>query len=298
MKEIDPEYRVTADYRTVNPERFGLSGVALLGISRFRRSHPPTEEHIHRDMLEIGFCLRNPLVLNVSGREYPVMPGEFFVSQPNTPHHLTTRPAGVFLYYFLLRRPTKEKKLFDLPLCESNAIWHMLLRLPSNIAANTHAANVRRMFAEVFQLCDMRKTAWTTLKMRQLFLSIVTMLLEQAQRGGEKADLCKVANIAEMIKSHPEQHFTVRELAEKMALSPTHFINMFRLATGFPPIKFQIQSRIERSKSLLKETATPIADIALELGFASHQHFSDTFSRIVGVSPNQWRSSRPIDLGK
>ena len=291
MKEFRLQYGAAADRRMVNPEEFGISCVAQLGVSRFRQAYPPVEEHIHRDMAEIGFCLRDPLAINVLGCEYPVMPGEFFVSQPNVPHHLTTRPAGIFLYYFLLRKPTRGKTLFDLPVQESAEIWRRLSRLPPTVSANARAARAGRMFAALFQLFDMKKSAWVCVKMRRLFLSLVVLLLECAERGGEKADLSRVAHTAEMIRSRPEQPFTVQELAAEADLSPTHFINLFRQATGFPPIKFQIQCRVERAKAMLRETSMPIVDVAMRLGFGSHQHFSDTFSRIVGMSPKQWRAN-------
>ena len=86
MKEIQLEYSQSKDGRTVDSEALGLRGIVQLGLSRFLRSRVPTAEHIHRGMLEIGFCLRSPLSLRVQDRELPVMPGVFFVNQPNVPH--------------------------------------------------------------------------------------------------------------------------------------------------------------------------------------------------------------------
>jgi AraC-like DNA-binding protein len=39
----------------------------------------------------------------------------------------------------------------------------------------------------------------------------------------------------------------------------------------------------------------PLSEIALSSGFADQSHFTRVFSRLVGVSPGQWRRSREIE---
>ncbi len=51
-------------------------------------------------------------------------------------------------------------------------------------------------------------------------------------------------------------------------------------------------ARVERAKMLLSCTDMPVADIALELQFATASHFSVVFKRIAGQSPAQYRAER------
>ncbi len=249
----------------------------------------PTEEHIHPDILEIGFCERKSLVLNASGVDYPLMPGDFFVNQPNLPHHLMSRPSGLALNYLMLSRP-KDKPLLGLPKEESAALWRRLAKLPPVVPSGKYEAYVGRSFLQLFHLSPLPKSPWNSLLMRQLLLSILTMVITQSEEshGIDKQIAC-ITQIADLIRQNPDKTFTVCELAGKVGLSQTHFINLFRKTTGLPPVKFQIECRIQRSKELLLESRRTISDIALQLGFNSHQHFTDTFSRIVGVPPSRWR---------
>ena len=288
MWEIQPEYFENKDSRAVNPEDFGLHGVVQLGVSRFRQARVPTEEHIHRGMMEIGFCLRGSLALKVSGGELPVMPGSFFVNQPNMPHCITSRPTSLYLYYFLLQAPPVDGMLLDLPVGESDALLARLGSLPCTVAAGGRAAQVREHFTRLFQLCDTPHEPWTAVKMRQTFLNLLVLLLELAERPADVSCSERVAKVVEFVRSHPEQGFTVDALAREAALSPTHFINQFRKATGFPPIRFQIECRIQKAKEMLGVPGCKASDVAVRLGFNSLQHFSDTFTRIVGVSPSRW----------
>ena len=41
---------------------------------------------------------------------------------------------------------------------------------------------------------------------------------------------------------------------------------------------------------MLRTPGRTASDVALQLGFNSLQHFSDTFARLIGVSPARWRS--------
>ena len=290
MQEIQLEYSQSKDSRTVDPEAFGLCGIAQIGISRFLRTRDPTTEHIHRGMLEIGFCLRSPLALRGRGGELPVMPGSFFVNQPNVPHCLTTRPNGLYVYYFLVRKPTVGRPLLNLPSGESAAVWKRLRHLPPTVSAGIRAGNIRELFTRLFQLCDRRRSDWTSVQMRQIMLTIIVQLLELAENPADVSCSERVAKVVQQVLEHPERPFTIDDLAHEAALSPTHFINQFRKATGFPPIRYQIECRIRRAKELLRQgnlTATRIAD---QLGFNSLQHFSDTFARIVGESPSRWRA--------
>ena len=292
MKQIAPMYETTPDRRTVNPEARGLTGIALLGVSRFQRVHSPIETHIHRNMMEIGFCSRSSLTLNVSGQLYPVMPGDFFINRPNKPHHLTDGPANLCIYYFLMRN-SASNALLGLSPDESLAIWQRLVKLPPTVSTRTHATHVEKMFAKLFELYDGPKSAYASARMRNLFQSLIFLLLDHSERRGTNRECdVEIARIAETIAANPGEAFSVAELAAKSSISKTHFINRFRKATGLPPLKFQNECRIRKAKELLRTTDLPIADIAMQVGFCSHQHFSDMFARHVGTPPSLWRTDR------
>ena len=290
MKKIATKYETTSDSRTVNPETCRLAGVTQLGVSRFQRTRLPTEPHIHHNMMEIGFCSRGSLALNVSGQIHPVMPGDFFINRPNRPHNLTNRPANLCIYYFLMRN-SASNALLGLPPDESLAIWQRLMKLPPTVSASTHATQVEKMFAMIFKLHDSPKSAYSSARMRNLFLSLILLLLERSEQRGAKRECdAEIVRIAETIAANPGEAFSVTELAAKSSISKTHFINRFRKATGLPPLKFQNECRIRRAKELLRTTDLTIADIALQMGFCSHQHFSGMFTRLVGTPPSLWRT--------
>jgi AraC family transcriptional regulator len=47
--------------------------------------------------------------------------------------------------------------------------------------------------------------------------------------------------------------------------------------------------RVEQAKTILRDHAISLLDIALECGSSSHAHLSMTFLKIVGVTPSDYR---------
>jgi AraC-like DNA-binding protein len=69
----------------------------------------------------------------------------------------------------------------------------------------------------------------------------------------------------------------------------SHFARSFKATFGMAPHKWLIGRRIERAKDLLRQTTTPIADIAIQSGFADQTAFARTFRQEMGITPGQWR---------
>jgi AraC family transcriptional regulator len=56
---------------------------------------------------------------------------------------------------------------------------------------------------------------------------------------------------------------------------------------------FLLRVRIERGKSLVREGAASVGNVAAALGFADQSHFTRTFKRLVGVPPSEYKTGAP-----
>jgi AraC-like DNA-binding protein len=93
------------------------------------------------------------------------------------------------------------------------------------------------------------------------------------------------------------QPITLACLARAAGLSRMHFAALFRRATGLRPHDYVIQRRIERAKTMLFRSRTPIVQVALGVGFQSQSHFTTVFRRTVGTTPQRWRQMHePEDI--
>ena len=88
--------------------------------------------------------------------------------------------------------------------------------------------------------------------------------------------------------SHEE--WPVERLARVSRVSEAHFARSFKDAFGLPPHRYLLTRRIERAKSLLRDTDVPITDIAFQTGWKSLGTFGRTFRDITGESPGDLRA--------
>jgi AraC family transcriptional regulator len=85
---------------------------------------------------------------------------------------------------------------------------------------------------------------------------------------------------------------SLTELAAAVAVHPNHLATAFRRHFGDTVGGFVRRRRVELACRLLTDTRTPLAEVALQTGFADQSHFTRTFRRLVGVTPAAYRRSR------
>jgi AraC family transcriptional regulator len=84
----------------------------------------------------------------------------------------------------------------------------------------------------------------------------------------------------------------VRELAELVGLSVSHFCRAFKRTFGASPRTYVLRRRIELAQGLMLTTRDPLSSIALRCGMCDQAHFTRSFHRIVGETPWSWRRAR------
>ncbi len=82
---------------------------------------------------------------------------------------------------------------------------------------------------------------------------------------------------------------TLPELAAVAALSPNHFLRMFKQLFHQTPHQYLTAVRLERAQYLLASTEHSVTEICYEVGFASPGSFSWLFHRRVGCAPLVYR---------
>lgn len=98
-----------------------------------------------------------------------------------------------------------------------------------------------------------------------------------------------IKNCCDYIGIHINEKLSINELAERAGYSEYYFSRKFKQEMGCTLTEYIMREKIERAKVLLSTTSMSIMDISIELSFNSRSYFSDTFQKIAGISPGEYR---------
>ena len=94
--------------------------------------------------------------------------------------------------------------------------------------------------------------------------------------------------------SAPEKAWTLELLAQVAGMSRASFVSHFREATQTTPIEYLTDWRISPAQPKINN-GVPIKAIAKGVGYANPEALTRVFTKRVGCSPREWRSSRKQD---
>lgn len=101
----------------------------------------------------------------------------------------------------------------------------------------------------------------------------------------------RIYKVTAYIEQHYPEKMDVAHLADLIHLDKYYFIKYFRKRTGMTPQQYLIQKRIQEAKTLLESVDLPVREISYMVGYANTTHFISSFTKIVGISPAQYRAN-------
>lgn len=123
-----------------------------------------------------------------------------------------------------------------------------------------------------------------------LFLDILAELSKSIyQIKNTNHNFQSIANILELMHNETQNNYSVEHYAKLANLSVSRFAHIFKEVTGFSPIQYQNNLKIQEAKSLLLKTDVSVEYIADILGYSSIAHFSKQFKANTNLSPLNYR---------
>lgn len=102
--------------------------------------------------------------------------------------------------------------------------------------------------------------------------------------------------LALYIQTHLDQSLPLSALADVADMSAYHLQRVFSQVMGESPAAYVRRLRLEQAAFRLLLHDSPIVDIALDCGFASHETMARAFRRRFGVTPSHYRRRQQFAL--
>ncbi len=107
----------------------------------------------------------------------------------------------------------------------------------------------------------------------------------------------QIQQTIEYIENHLDQEINIENLSRIALLSPFYYQRLFSRLVKKPAAEYVKLRRLAKATDSLLQKDKRILDVALDLGFSSHEHFTRTFKDTFGMTPDDYRKN-PIALNK
>jgi len=217
-----------------------------------------------------------------AGETIVLRPRHWFAAPPRSSHGMTSRPSA--RHHFFYAAIDVEGALADD--CELLAPWRR--GGPAHVEqAGALEAPFRQLIREV--TADRPHRAAAVRATLRLLLVEATRLLGAGGEVSMVGTHPAVERVRALLDQGYGRPWSLEELGRAAGLSPNYLAELFKRDVGVPPHRYLLGRRVARAKELLAQTDLPVTEIALELGFASSQHFARVFRRLEGCAPGEHR---------
>lgn len=150
-----------------------------------------------------------------------------------------------------------------------------------------------QLTADFKRLLALRQMGYHETAFHQAAGQIKQILLGSAlgalsQQASQRQDF-NLEEIQALMQQNLQGDIDLDTLASSVNLSKFHFINKYKQATGYPPIRHFLLMKMERACYLLDTTELPIKSVGFQLGYRDPLYFSRIFSKIIGLSPSSYK---------
>lgn len=259
-------------------KEFYITDIGYYPKARYHYRDRPegADEHI------LIHCVEGRGTAMVNDYECHIGPNEFLIIPAHAKHVYRTDPAYPWTIYWLHFKGSQSsaisKRLYEKMLAQKNKV----------IPHDRHFSLFDKIYSTLQQGYSRENMEFIALTL-PYFLSAYLL----NERFHDPID-----NLAEdisdqairFLKSRIAVPTTLKDIADHVHLSVSHFSSIFHKKTGYSPIEYFNHLKIQHACQLLQFTNQRIFEIALAIGIEDPYYFSRLFSTHMGISPKNYRN--------
>lgn len=251
----------------------------------FQETFQPFPNHFH-EYYVIGFVAQGQRYLFCKNQEYVIKQGDTILINPYDNHACVHSSKESFDYRGINISPDVMLNWTE----EVTGKRELPCFTPNVIDDKDIACYVR-------SLHDLIMNGSSQFGKEETLLLLLSMLIEQygkafsvnaITRSYRLNQLKKIEKACAFMEQHYAERISLEQICYYAELSKSTLLRAFTQAKGVTPYCYLENIRINKAKKLLKKGCTPV-EVALQTGFSDQSHFTNYFSRFIGLTPSVYR---------
>lgn len=246
---------------------------------RFEGILQPFPNHFH-EYYVIGYLEQGERCLSCRNREYRIGRGDILLFHPGDNHACVQSDSGTLDY-----RGLNISKEVMLNLAEEVTGIRTLPGFSRNVLRDEEVGCYLRLLHELI-MKDSRE-----FEKEETLLLLLSLLLQKYGQPFERSiPECpeEIEKACSFMEQHYAEHICLSEICRQAGLSKSTLLRAFSRTKGVTPYSYLENIRINEAKKLLEQGVSPI-EAALQTGFSDQSHFTNYFSRFIGLAPGVYR---------
>jgi len=246
----------------------------------YREREQGADEHI------LIFCVAGTGWYEIAGAHYPLHTNEALLIPRGTPHvYGSDGPEPWTIHWVHFIGTEADFFLYHLPADE----YAMQVDQES-------AAALERLFLQCYQSFVGGFILHRLIYCAQILHHLLGLLFFDNRNFSPLQQTSRFRSLEvtlTFLQQNVHRSIPLREMAERAGLSISHFSCLFKQQTGYSPMSYFINLKMQRACTLLTVEEKAVHEIAQEVGYTDPYYFSRLFKKIIGRSPTLYRE-QPI----
>ncbi len=239
-------------------------------------------ERLHgADQHILIYCIEGQGWAKIHAKEYFIKAGEFFVVPIHQVHKYAANESDRWTIYWIHFKGENSDSIVTL-------MEEKLEVQKGFIHFNEERINLfNSMYNQLERGYGSDNLAYANMS---LWHYLTTFLFHDKFNTSTKFTEQDTINISiDFMSGKINQMVSLEDISKSVNLSASHFSFLLRKKTGFSPIEYFNHLKVQKACQYLLFSDLRIKEIAFRLGIEDPYYFSRLFTKVMGMSPNEYR---------
>lgn len=229
----------------------------------------------------IIYCVEGSGWVEINKKRIEVSPSQFITIPANTPHKYFSSENDPWTIYWVHFKGELSQYIVGLILQQSK----------NSLQNITYSEKRINLFEELYTNLERGYSGDNLRYLNMTFFNFLSSFLYAGNfdyvKNNPEKDIISAS--IDLMQQKIHTILGLSELSGFANLSVSHFSCIFKTKTGYSPIEYFNHLKIQKACMYLLISKMSIKEIAINLGIDDQYYFSRMFSKLMGISPTEYR---------